>query len=65
MNRDTRTRLLYIRDALLDQATSFTCSEIEELAAVYRDDLHNPDYARQLIAAHAEGDEEGDAHHDS
>ena len=44
-----------------DQATGFTCTEIEAVADLYR--ANGDDYtADAIIEAHAEGDDEGDDH---
>lgn len=49
--------------AFMDQATAFGCSEIEPVADLFRA-LGKGETADEIIAAHASGDEPGDAHYD-
>jgi len=55
-------RLLELTDAWLDNASAFTCSEIEAIADLYRA-AGRTDEASYLIDRHAAGDDEGDAHY--
>lgn len=48
-------------EAFLDQATAFSCGEIESIAAVYRA-IGWVDSAAALIDTHSLGDDEGDEH---
>ena len=48
-------------DLLEDIASALTCTEADALADLLRTSNH-PDSADGLIAAHAEGDDEGDEH---
>ena len=48
-------------EAFADQATSFSCTEIEMIADAYRA-FGDGDTATSLIDCHSEGDDEGDDH---
>jgi hypothetical protein len=50
-------------DMWMMNATAFTCTEIEAIADLYRV-TGNDETADAIIAAHAEGDDEGDDHYD-
>ena len=49
--------------AFMDQATAFTCSELEYLIILLRNDGATDAQCEELRARHAEGDEEGDEHY--
>jgi hypothetical protein len=55
------TLVAALADGLFDNAERFTCGEAESIATILGH-LYGPAQAADFLAAHAEGDDEGDDH---